>query len=72
MTILVSIIFMGCGQATKSVSTPSENNIKKEKSIFGISEAKRVDSDRNINVGNPITFSMSALLVFLLQLVYLE
>ena len=66
MTVLVSIIFMGCGQATKSASIPSEDNTQKRKSIFGIKETKRLDSDRSINVGNPITFSMSALLVFLL------
>lgn len=57
---------MGCGQASKSASIPSENNIKEEKSILGIPEAKRVDTGRNISIMDSISFPLTAFLVLLL------
>ena len=60
MIVLVSMIFMGCGEATKSAAIPSEN------SLFGISEMNRVDSSRNTNISDKSSFLATALLIFLI------
>lgn len=60
MTILVSVIFMGCGQATKNESISSENT------FFGIPEMKKVDPKSKSKVNDTMSFAVTALLVFLI------